>query len=204
MEDHLKIVRGFPAHLRQSAAEIYFDAFEQKIGWVLGGKEKAIAFIASIIDPKFSLCAISGQGENEKIVGLAGYKTNDGALVGGGFSSLAASFGFFSSLWRAPILALLDREVEPDVLLMDGIAVISDQRGKGTGTKLLQSLATHAKDNGYKYVRLDVIDNNRRARALYERHGFLPKDTDELGPLKHLFGFSSSTRMVLQVSHSLN
>ena len=49
---------------------------------------------------------------------------------------------------------------------------------------------------GYGWVRLDVIDSNWRARALYERQGFLATRTESLGLLRLLFGFSASTTMV--------
>ena len=52
---------------------------------------------------------------------------------------------------------------------------------------------------GYAEVRLDVIDNNPRARTLYERRGFVAGDTQYLGPLKYLFGFSAATTMVRTV-----
>jgi hypothetical protein len=45
-------------------------------------------------------------------------------------------------------------------------------------------------------VRLDVIQDNFRARALYERQGFHAVRTDQLGLLRFLFGFASSTVMV--------
>ncbi len=195
----MRIIRGFPEPLRQSAATIYFEAFEQKIGWLLSGKENAIAYIADVMDPNYALCAISGKNGNQKLVGLAGFKTSQGCLVGGGFAGLTASFGFFPSLWRAPIFALLDRDVESGVLLMDGIVVTPGQRGKGTGSKLLDAITEHAKNSGKQYVRLDVIDKNIRARTLYERKGFRAKSVDQLGVLKHLFGFSSSTQMILRV-----
>jgi len=200
MEEQIKIIQGFPEHLRQPAAEVYFEAFSQKIGWLLGGKTKAVAYITKVMDPKFAICAIDNEGGAEKLVGLAGFKTSQGCLVGGGFADLASSFGLFSSLWRAPLLMMLDRNVEPDVLLMDGIAVTLDQRGRGTGSKLLDAIANHAKTNGYHRVRLDVIDSNFHARKLYERKGFKAINTDDLGPFKHLFGFSSATEMVLEIS----
>ncbi len=204
MEDKIRIIQGFPEHLRQSAAEVYFDAFAQKIGWLLGSRKKAITYIASVMNPDFSLCAVSGKNHSEKLIGLAGYKTRGGSLVGGGFSGLTENYGFLSSLWRAPLLALLDREIERDVLLMDGIAVAPAHQSRGIGTKLLGAVVKHAKTNGYQYVRLDVINTNPRAAALYKRHGFVSKGTDELGLLKHLFGFSSSTQMVLPVLHPQN
>jgi RimJ/RimL family protein N-acetyltransferase len=45
-------------------------------------------------------------------------------------------------------------------------------------------------------VRLDVIDTNRRARALYERLGFAVEKTDDIGLLRFVFGFRRSHTMV--------
>jgi GNAT superfamily N-acetyltransferase len=195
----MKIVHGFPEHMRQSAAEIYYEGFRHNIGWILGGKERAIAYLAKTIDPDFAICAINDESCTEKLVGVAGFKTAQGSLVGGGFSGLAGSFGFFSALWRAIILSLLERKIESGVLLMDGIAVTSDQRGKGTGTKLLSAIIDYAKSCDLKGVRLDVIDANPRARKLYERVGFKAVGTEKTGILKPVFGFSSATQMLLRV-----
>lgn len=195
----MKIIHGFPQHLRHAAASIYLEAFEQKIGWLLGTRQKAITYLANVMDPHFAFCAIEENEGQEKLVGFAGFKTAKGGLVGDGFSGLVENYGLLSSLWRTPILSLLERKVEPDILLMDGIAVTPDQRGKGTGTKLLNAINSHARATGRHYVRLDVIDTNPRARALYESRGFKPTEKENLGPLKYLFGFSSSTTMVLKV-----
>ncbi len=53
---------------------------------------------------------------------------------------------------------------------------------------------------GVGEVRLDVIDTNSRARALYERQGFVAGKTQHLGPLRYLFGFSSSAMMQYSVT----
>jgi ribosomal protein S18 acetylase RimI-like enzyme len=45
-------------------------------------------------------------------------------------------------------------------------------------------------------LRLDVIDTNLRARALYERLGFRAVRSESLGPLRHLFGFQTAITMV--------
>jgi len=142
---------------------------------------------------------MSNESGTEKLVGIAGFKTAQGSLIGGGFGDLAKYFGFFSALWRASLLLLLERKIESGVLLMDGIAVIADQRGKGTGTKLLTAIVDYAKTSGLEAVRLDVIDTNPRARKLYERFGFEAVGTERLGILKLLFGFSSATQMILRL-----
>ena len=53
-----------------------------------------------------------------------------------------------------------------------------------------------AKERGYRTVRLDVIDTNPRARALYEREGFEPVHTESFPALRPVLGFGASTTMV--------
>jgi ribosomal protein S18 acetylase RimI-like enzyme len=64
------------------------------------------------------------------------------------------------------------------------------------GSLLLAGIYDEAARRGYRSIRLDVIDANWRARALYEREGFVATGTENLGPLRHLFGFAQSTTMV--------
>ncbi|EKD59506.1 MAG: MobC protein [uncultured bacterium] len=45
-------------------------------------------------------------------------------------------------------------------------------------------------------MRLDVIDSNWRAKALYLRLGYAVEKTDDIGLLRFAFGFRSATTMV--------
>ena len=83
---------------------------------------------------------------------------------------------------------------------MDGICVDADARGCGLGTALLQAIKDDARAQGKTAVRLDVIDTNPRARALYEREGFDAIGTETLGPFSLIFGFRSSTRMLFRLT----
>ncbi|WP_254054574.1 N-acetyltransferase [Roseovarius sp. EL26] len=154
--------------------------------------EKALRFLEYVLDPAFALSAYDSTGE---LLGLAGYKTEKGAMVGGSFSVLAQIYGGFGALWRAGMLSVLEREVEAGVLLMDGIFVAECARGKGVGSQLLCCIKEKACVSNLQSVRLDVIDANPRARALYERHGFVARKTEYLGLLCYLYGFRSSTEM---------
>ena len=78
---------------------------------------------------------------------------------------------------------------------MDGIFVDEQARSRGVGSALLGAVKARAAADGLSSIRLDVIDSNPRARALYERHGFVAGDVTHIGPLHHLFGFRSSTEM---------
>jgi len=193
MAGGIKIQSGFPPHLKRQAAELYFAAFEGKIGGILGRDGRGVRFVERVINPDHAISAVSDDGA--VLLGIAGFKTSQGALVGGELSDLAAIYDWFGAIWRAIPLSLLERSLEDDVLLMDGIAVADGQRGKGIGTKLLNAIFKEAAVRKKTRIRLDVIDTNPKAKALYERLGFIALETEELGPLRHLFGFRSATKM---------
>jgi len=186
---------GFPEDQRARVAELYWDAFSGKLGGVLGPAEKGHAFFARILDPRFAISILSDTGG---VLGVAGFKTHEGALADGGLRDLQAVYGWFGGLWRGAVLALLVRKIGPEFLQMDGIFVSEDARGLGLGGRLLDAIADEARARGLDGVRLDVIDSNPRAKALYARKGFEVVGEQHLGPLKWIFGFSSATGMVLR------
>ena len=189
----ITISSGFEEHERGQIARMYWAAFGQKLGRVMGPDRRAIAFIKDVLDPTHSLCARDTSGT---LLGAAGFKTYESALVGGGWRDLARHYGWFGSTWRVAFLALLERETENHRFLMDGIFVSDGARGKGVGTALLTAICDEAATRGYNEVRLDVIDSNPRARALYDREGFVAGGVQRLGLLKHIFGFESATTMI--------
>ncbi|WP_370402343.1 GNAT family N-acetyltransferase [Sulfitobacter sp. JB4-11] len=194
---HHDISLGFSDAERPRVAALYWEAFAAKLRIVMGPPERAIAFLTKNMHPDFALVARDPAG---RIAGLAGFKTSKGALTEGSLRSLAAHYGLLSVLWRAPLLALVERELAPDVLLMDGICVDQAARGTGLGTALLDAVKDTARTQGLTAVRLDVIDTNPRARALYERQGFVPVGTQTMGPLTYIFGFASSTTMLCDLA----
>lgn len=162
----------------------------------MGPPDKARVFIAAHLNPDFALVA---RGVDGAVQGVAGFKTAKGSLIDGGLRDLAAVYGWLSTAWRGPLLALVERALKDDVLLMDGICVAASARGSGLGTALLRAIKEEATSRGLSSVRLDVIDTNPRARALYEREGFKSVGRENLGPLSWVFGFRSSTKMVWSV-----
>ncbi|MEO1114909.1 MAG: GNAT family N-acetyltransferase [Pseudomonadota bacterium] len=187
-----KVQTGFPDGQRPASARLFWSAFRGKLEKIMAPETRALAFLEDALDPAFALSAVSHDGA---LLGLAGFKTNDGAFVAGTLARMTEVYGLFGGLWRAVLLDLLEREPEPGSLLMDGIFVSEAARGKGVGTALLQAIFRKAAEDGLNRVRLDVIDRNVRARSLYERVGFRAVSEEHTGVLKHVFGFSSATRM---------
>lgn len=187
-----RITKGFTEAERSTVAALYWEAFGAKLSLGLGPDARALAFLERVSDPDYALCARNAQGA---LLGVAGFKTKEGALIGGELGDLYHVYGAFGTLWRAALLSLLERNLEPRSLLMDGIFVTQQARGLGIGTALLQAIKDEAAAQGCTEVRLDVIDTNPRARGLYEREGFIAGKVQSLGPLKRLFGFSSATEM---------
>jgi ribosomal protein S18 acetylase RimI-like enzyme len=187
------IYRGLHSSLRPQAARLYWEAFGGKLGRVLGPDERALRFFQRVIRGDLCFAAIDDQGG---LVGIAGYKTPAGSFAGGSWDDLAEVYGRWGGRWRGGVLWALGREVDNDRFLIDGICVAKAHRSKGVGSMLLGALYREAAERGYASIRLDVIEDNFRARALYERQGFRAVRTEELGLLRFLFGFASSTTMV--------
>jgi ribosomal protein S18 acetylase RimI-like enzyme len=187
------VYRGLHPHLRPEAARLYWEAFGGKLGRVLGPDDRALAFFGKVIRSDLCFAAVDHDGT---LVGVAGYRTLSGSFAGGSWADLARVYGRWGGRWRGWLLWALNREVDNDRFLIDGICVARSQRGKGIGSLLLAALYDEATDRGYASIRLDVIRDNWRARALYERQGFLPTRTEKLGVLRFMFGFAASTTMV--------
>lgn len=192
-----EIRRGFSEEHRKRAALLFWQAFSGKLGKFLGPDERALSFFESVLNPEFSLSAVAPDG---RLLGIAGFKTSEGALADGKLKDTAAVYGWFGGLWRGLLLECLARDLEPDTLLMDGIFVSEEARGQGVGSVLLEAICAEARSRDLKKVRLDVIDTNPRAKALYERSGFVARSKKETGVFAGLFGFNYSTEMVRTVS----
>lgn len=187
---------GLPEPRRREAARLYLEAFDAKLGPILGRGERAEAFLAEALRPPQAIAALDA---NQTLVGVAGFHDEDGGFVGGGMDLLAAHYGWVGGGLRGLALSLFERAAEPDELLLDGIVVDARRRGMGVGGRLIAAAADLARDRERAFVRLDVIDANPAARRLYERSGFAPLRTKAHPIIGRAFGFRASTSMRLAV-----
>jgi ribosomal protein S18 acetylase RimI-like enzyme len=73
---------------------------------------------------------------------------------------IAVCYRGFSTFAARPLLNLHD------------LAVLSDFRNRGVGSRLLEAVCGQAADNGCCKVTLEVRADNHAAESLYRRHGF--------------------------------
>jgi ribosomal protein S18 acetylase RimI-like enzyme len=190
----IRIEQGLSDHHRQEAALLYWQAFGPKLGRVLGPERLALSYLARVMRADHCLIAL---GKDGGLVGLAGFKTSQGSFAGGSTDDLRAIYGPIGGRWRTRVLQLLGND-PPDTerFLLDGLCVSDEVRGQGVGTALLEAIVEEGRRRGYGAVRLDVVDTNARARALYERRGFVLDRTEAIGPLRLIFGFNAAHTMI--------
>ncbi len=188
---------GLPEKFRSRAALLYDQAFGEKFSVAVRSMESRILLLNNCFLPEYAIVAELDQ----KLIGVAGFHTPTGSFTGGiTYRGLLSQLGFIKGNWAAFIFSLYARKPSPGELVMDGIAVDVDARGKGVGGRLLDEVAAYARDHGFDHVRLDVIDINPKAKKLYERKGFKAVRTEFYPVLRRLLGFSASTTMLLDLS----
>lgn len=188
----MELYLGLPDAFRAEAAVLYWQAFGGKLGRVLGPERLALDYVARVMRADHCIAAIGPDG----LIGLAGFKTDQGSFAGGTAADLHAVYGRFGGAWRSGLMQMLGGDADPSRFLIDGLCVRQGARGQGVGSALLGALCDEARRRGHATVRLDVVDTNPRARALYERNGFVLDKSSPIGPLRFVFGYKAAHSMV--------
>lgn len=191
-DDGLRLCRGIPEGAEQQVAALYWEAFGRKLGSALGPPDKGRAFLAAHLHHDRGIAVLDGTG---RVVGVAGYDLAGRGLTGGSARDVLSAYGPLGGLPRLALLALFTRKPAERELVMDGICVAAPHRGTGIGSLLLREIAAVAAEHARTRIRLDVIDVNPRARALYTRHGFTAVRTQRTPFLRTLMGFGAVTTM---------
>lgn len=183
---------GLERPQRPQAAQLYWRAFGGKLGRVMGPEPKALAFIERVIDPGHVIVAADAAGG---VLGVIGFRTRCGSFVGGTKADLVAVYGRFGGFWRSLALQALAHDLPSGTIGIDGLAVAEEARGLGLGGALIEELCRTAQARGYGVVRLDVVDQNLRARALYDRLGFAVTGRADRWLTAAVFGYRTAVAM---------
>ena len=141
---------------------------------ILGCNERIIELLRQIVDPNHCLTAL----RNQEPVGILGIQTSEGGFLNPTLKSLISEYGVISGFYKLTGLYLLDHVTAIDEWYVDGIAVAEERRGLGIGSELMLYFEKTAKEKGIRKLSLDVTNTNPRARALYERLGFVCEQAD--------------------------
>lgn len=188
----VRLLQGLTADQRAEAAALYWRAFGAKLGRVMGPEVKAMAFIERVIDPAHMIAAVDARGH---VLGVIGFRTVEGSFVGGDRADLRAVYGRFGAFWRGLALQALAQDLAQGTLCVDGFAVTEPMRGRGLGAALIEALCAEAQARGYRVLRLDVVDENLRAKALYHRLGFAVTGRVDRWLTAAIFGYRTAVAM---------
>ena len=178
------------------ASKLFWQAFSQKIESFLGPKTKGEAYIAKVLNTKNIFVA---KDKRNNLVGLSGFRNFNGGVVGGTMSDLIAIYGTVGAIWRMPLLHLISRKENSNVLHLDALCVEKKSQYKGVGRKIILFAKKFAKSQALEAVELDVMSNNMAAVKFYRALDFNIIAEDRKGFLSTLFGIKSIYRMRLDL-----
>jgi len=112
-----------------------------------------------------------------------------------GLKHFLKEYGLLEGLGRGFLGALLNAGFHKGAFLLDVLAVDAGCRGQGIGSRLLEETEAESRRQGHASVVLDVVDENPRARKLYESVGFVKVKHRRLPFYRKVFGISGYTRM---------
>lgn len=146
----------------------------------LDSPEDAAAVVAVLdsyaSDPRGGSQPLSADVKARLIPGLRSHPTTRVWLAFDGSAPIGLCVGFlgFSTFRARPLLNIHD------------LAVVPGRRGAGVGRALLTAAEAHARESGCCKLTLEVQDDNRPARTLYERFGFRDVVYGDSGPTRFL------------------
>lgn len=166
----MNVRSGFEEKDRYEVASLYTEAFLKKFVNVLGEREVLLDLFYNSVNAKYCFSAYDG----DILMGIAGFAAEENGFIEPSIKWFIGKFGWLKGVYKALYLSVIFRKRAPNKahLIMEGIAVKSAFRGCGAGTALFEQLTAYAESQGYTGIRLDVIDDNPKAKALYSRLGF--------------------------------
>jgi ribosomal protein S18 acetylase RimI-like enzyme len=182
---------GFAEDERAVLGSLYWTAFASKLSVAFRSAAIGRRAVTDALRPDRTLVArVAGRP-----VGVCGYHEDGRGALDLTWRGLRVHLARTASVRALATLAPLDPRPQEDVLVLDGICVDEQWRGRGVGSALLRASFEHAERTGARAVQLSVVGTNPRAAALYRRLGFAPVERGRLGLLRHLYGFDDYVTM---------
>ncbi len=189
----VKLQWGVPEALRLSVASLIYDSFEKQFQYTIGPRQKGISFIADSLQSEFGLVAFQ---END-FVGIGGAQTDKGELIQIRFSRWIRTYHIRAMRSFFIGFPFWYERRESGVLTLTTLSVKEDARGQGIGSQIVKEFIRYGSVNGFHTLKLEVVNSNTRAKALYDRLGFTTqKYTSIPRPWSFFLGFTGIYEMV--------
>ncbi len=196
MSDKIIYQNSLPEKFVSDATRLYAEAFERKFLKIIGDKDEISKLFGNNVNLNRAIAAFT----EDTLLGIAGLHFDGKPFLDVQLENFHERFGYVKGSIKAIISDILfSRKPAKDELLMDGIVVSKESRGKGIGSKLFAKILEFAKEKDFKQIRLDVIDENPRAKKLYESLGFETIKYENTNYLKDLIGVSGVSTMIKKV-----
>ena len=192
----VEILARLPEFWRERAGVIYYEAFRRKLQPALGHPEQ----VRRLLSAGFNLDFMMGAMATGELLGIAGFQSQAGVFTLVGWRNSLRALGWLRGPFAWLVLNWFARETTPaEHLRIAALAVTAEARGQGIGSALLEAVCDKARREGYRAVRLEVVDTNTNARRLYERVGFEVIATHRYPLPPGWLGFSGEAVMVKPV-----
>ena len=163
------INKNLPEKFREEAVRLFLYSFWDKFGGTLKNKEKAKNLIKNSMKLE-NIIYVEEQGELLGFVTINSYR--EGACIEPKFEEIKKIYSVVESFIVYLKLLLFRHKSSEGEIYIEFIAVSEKARGMGLGTRLMDELLGYAKKNYYKKLTLLVVENNPKAKILYEKLGF--------------------------------
>jgi len=193
MKNKIKILHGLPPEMKRDLAEIYYEAFGEKLSIFIKPKHKALFLLEEALNTNWGFYAL----ENNELLGFLGYEIKGNYYSDFNFYKLKKIFG----LGRAAYITLAFRlasniNLKERQILVDSLAVKKHMRQRGIGTMLLNQFFRFAKRQGFHEAIIEVVNTNTKALRLYKKLGFKPIKKRKYHIFTRRLGFSASITML--------
>jgi ribosomal protein S18 acetylase RimI-like enzyme len=187
----LEIRLGLPDTYRWAAAELCYDAFQQKFEPILNSTELGVGILEAGLKSEQIMIAV----QNQQLVGVVGLEYSKQYFFDLKTSAFVQAYGRLRGIIKMILFLPFAQHHHDGELTIGAIAVSPAMRGHGVGTQLLDAVFDYAREHDFRSVSLEVVDTNPHARQLYQRMGFAVIKTRHYPYLKRLMGFSAVTAM---------
>jgi len=189
---------GISENYREQTITLFDEAFGTKLSIAIPSQSKRRELLYHYASLQYAIGAFDG----DELLGIAGFHSPNGSFLTDSkitLRGLIGHLGFWGGLRAGVVLSLFERNPKEGELLLDAICVNAKTRGMGVGSGLLQKIQHYAKNQNYQSIRLDVVDTNPRAKALYQKMGFEVESSESFAYLKEYLGFGGVEMMIYNI-----